>query len=40
MNGQAQKTIDEGALGFLQKPFDLAVFSKAIVDVLDGRRIQ
>ena len=36
VNGQAQKILDRGCLGFLQKPFTLEVLSRKIREALDG----
>jgi signal transduction histidine kinase/CheY-like chemotaxis protein len=39
LEGEAKKAIDQGALGFVQKPYELGVFTKAIADALEGKPI-
>lgn len=38
LDGQAQKIIDQGCLGFIQKPFKISQLSHKIREVLDGER--
>jgi signal transduction histidine kinase/CheY-like chemotaxis protein len=40
MDGGAEKAIEQGALGFIQKPFELGMFTKAIIDALEGRPLR
>jgi nitrogen-specific signal transduction histidine kinase/CheY-like chemotaxis protein len=37
INGQAQKILDRGCLGFLQKPFTLEFLSRRVREALDGK---
>ena len=34
INGEAQHILDEGAFGFLQKPFQAATLSRKVAEVL------
>jgi|GEM_PF-5017447 DNA-binding NtrC family response regulator len=36
LDSKAQRVIDKGAFGFIQKPFDIPVFSKAVKDALSA----
>ncbi|MBA4391493.1 MAG: oxidoreductase, partial [Syntrophus sp. (in: bacteria)] len=36
LNGQAQKILDKGCHGFIQKPYDIAQISRKIREVLEG----
>jgi DNA-binding NtrC family response regulator len=34
VNGEAQAVLDEGALAFIQKPYQIGQLSQAVADVL------
>ncbi|MBN2706537.1 MAG: PAS domain S-box protein, partial [Deltaproteobacteria bacterium] len=38
LDGQAQKIIDQGCLGFIQKPFKISQLSHKIREIMDGER--
>ena len=40
VDGEAKKALDEGALGFMQKPFELGQFTKIVVCALEGKSMK